>query len=336
MATLPLTRSKHVIPFSSLLRKTGEPVDRLLMRAQLPANCLDDPDTPIPSDAAFRFRELASQTLGLATIAIDATRHLKIADLGKFGRALFQAPTLYRLLMQFRDLVNTQTTMATIQVEQRKCGDVSFCHGFDHIPESGVWNTDVYILQWTIKLVRLVDPAWSPTEVWSMSPEALASRQAIEQLGAESVTFGRRCTGFLIPSSMLAMPLTRDVAADAEQVDANRLREAALPDSYSVALQQVITTYASDRWLSTTEAGEVLGVSVRTIQRRLAKDRTTYRNVLERTRAAMAGELLETTDATIKELAAQLGYVDQGNFTRAFRRWAGVSPRDYRHQRTLS
>jgi AraC-like DNA-binding protein len=47
----------------------------------------------------------------------------------------------------------------------------------------------------------------------------------------------------------------------------------------------------------------------------------------------MAGELLETTDATIADISKYLGYRNQGNFTRAFRRWAGVTPRQHRQQR---
>jgi AraC-like DNA-binding protein len=47
----------------------------------------------------------------------------------------------------------------------------------------------------------------------------------------------------------------------------------------------------------------------------------------------MAGELLATTDASIAEIANQLGYEYQGDFTRAFYRWAGVSPSQFRRQR---
>ena len=68
-------------------------------------------------------------------------------------------------------------------------------------------------------------------------------------------------------------------------------------------------------------------------QRRLALEEETFSGLVERTRAEMAGELLETTDAPISEIARQLGYANQGNFTRAFHRWAGVSPSAFRRQR---
>ena len=335
MPTLPQTRSKHLIPFSAFLRKAGTPVDRILLKASLPTGCLDDPEALVPSDAAFRFRELAARTLGLPNISIDATRHLAISDLGEFSRPLFQAPTLYKLLTEFRDRINTETTMAVIELNHTECGDVSFCHRFQHKPTSDLWHSDLYILQWTIKLVRLVDPAWSPMEIWSVSPNASDHDDAIAKLGAKTAIFNRHCTGFLIPSSMLALPLTSDnVTTDAEQVDDSQLRATAPANTCSGALRQMIMSYAGDRWLSIDETGEVLGLSVRTLQRRLAAERTTYSNVLNGTRSEMASELLEKTDTTIEDIAEHLGYRSPGNFSRAFRCWSGASPREFRQQRS--
>ena len=79
MPTIPLTRSKHLLPFVAFLRKAGEPVGQLLQRARLPSGCVDDPETLVPSDAAFHFRQIAAQTTGLPNIALDATQGLEIA-----------------------------------------------------------------------------------------------------------------------------------------------------------------------------------------------------------------------------------------------------------------
>jgi AraC-like DNA-binding protein len=95
----------------------------------------------------------------------------------------------------------------------------------------------------------------------------------------------------------------------------------------------MIRTYASDSWLSVEHASEGATTSVRALQRRLSAEQATYSGVIEHTRAEMAGELLERTDASIAEIANQLGYKNQGNFTRAFYRWAGVSPSEFRRQR---
>jgi AraC-like DNA-binding protein len=50
----------------------------------------------------------------------------------------------------------------------------------------------------------------------------------------------------------------------------------------------------------------------------------------------MAGDLLENTDAPILEIANQLGYRNQSHFTRAFQRWAELSPSQFRKYRSMT
>ncbi|MGI9428943.1 MAG: helix-turn-helix domain-containing protein [Bythopirellula sp.] len=336
MKTLPLTRSMHLLPIASILHEAGESVASLLQQSRLPSDCLDNRQSLIPSESAFRFRALAAQTLGISDVTLQATQYLEIADLGDFGKALLRAPTLLSLLTRFRDLANTQTTMAAIHLTPKKSGGVSFCHHFQHGPASGLWESDLYVLQWTIKVVRLVDPTWSPEEIWSMSPAAPGRERTLEKLGATVASFHRDCTGFVVPAEMFALPLAEAMATeDGAIAEADPSHMSSLAQSYSDSLAEVIRTYSSDRWLTIEEVAEVLGISTRSLQRRLSEEGTTFTDALERTRAELAGELLEKTDMMIAEIAIRLGYRDRGNFTRAFRRWSGVSPRVYRQQRGL-
>jgi AraC-like DNA-binding protein len=73
----------------------------------------------------------------------------------------------------------------------------------------------------------------------------------------------------------------------------------------------------------------------RSIQRRAAEQKT-YSNQVQQCRAEMAGELLENSETPISEIADQLGYRNQGNFTRAFHHWAKVSPSEFRKYRSLT
>ena len=85
--------------------------------------------------------------------------------------------------------------------------------------------------------------------------------------------------------------------------------------------------------MSIDEAGEVVNTSVRTLQRRLSEEQQTYSQLIREARAELAAALLENTDAPIAEIANLLGYRSQGNFTRAFYRWAKVSPSEFRNRR---
>ena len=71
-------------------------------------------------------------------------------------------------------------------------------------------------------------------------------------------------------------------------------------------------------------------VGVRTLQRRLKKDGLTYKRVVEQARYQAAADLLCDPHVKLTDIAHELGYSDQAHFNRAFRRFTGISPGNYR------
>ncbi len=332
MSPPPLTRSKHILPFANRLRQAGVAVDHLLQEVRLPGNCLEDGETLIPSTRSLQFRELTARKLGHANIALDVSRNLDMTHLGDYGRAVMGAPTLRKALEVFCRLSITQTTVALVQLKQSDSGDMILSYRFHRHLDSEFWQTDLYILQWAIKTVRLVDPLWNPTQVWMSSqatPEHLA---AIEQMGVTTPHFCRSSSGILVPASMLAMPVSTSTGP-LEAHDEQNLLASSPAESYAGAVRQVISTYATDHWLSISEAATVMGESTRTLQRRLQSEYLSFSRIREQMRSEAAGRLLETSSLRLTDIASQLGYSSQGNFTRAFHRWAGMSPLQFRQQR---
>ncbi|MEC8429311.1 MAG: helix-turn-helix transcriptional regulator, partial [Pseudomonadota bacterium] len=81
------------------------------------------------------------------------------------------------------------------------------------------------------------------------------------------------------------------------------------------------------------ELAERMHVTSRTLIRRLKRDGTTYKQILEQLRRRYATELLLRTDLTAAAISELLGYGEPANFGRAFRRWYGTSPNQWRHKR---
>jgi AraC-like DNA-binding protein len=79
-------------------------------------------------------------------------------------------------------------------------------------------------------------------------------------------------------------------------------------------------------------AAERLHLSARTLKRRLAEESTTFGDLLDEVRKRDSVQLLLNADRAIDEIAARVGYADPANFRRAFKRWTGVSPSEYRAQ----
>jgi len=75
-----------------------------------------------------------------------------------------------------------------------------------------------------------------------------------------------------------------------------------------------------------------LGIPVRTLQRRLKESGLSYSGLVEQTRHELACRLLDNPNAKTSAVARALGYNDPSSFSRAFRRWTGMSPKAYRHR----
>jgi AraC-like DNA-binding protein len=76
-----------------------------------------------------------------------------------------------------------------------------------------------------------------------------------------------------------------------------------------------------------------LGASVRTLQANLSEHGMRFSDILERQRIEMATSYLEQGDLALDEVAALLGYSEQSSFGRAFKRWTGSTPQNYRGSR---
>jgi AraC-like DNA-binding protein len=79
------------------------------------------------------------------------------------------------------------------------------------------------------------------------------------------------------------------------------------------------------------EACELLGVSARTLRRKLGEEGSSYQALLDETRLSIAKKYLRDTELTIDEIAHRLNYSDASNFRHAFRRWTNIAPTDYRN-----
>tara|TARA_Y100001960_G_scaffold157826_1_gene165954 strand:+ start:70 stop:1134 length:1065 start_codon:yes stop_codon:yes gene_type:complete len=78
------------------------------------------------------------------------------------------------------------------------------------------------------------------------------------------------------------------------------------------------------------EVAAVLGISERSLHRRLAAEGQPFRQLDERVRGRLAERLLGDSDLGLDAIAAQLGYSEAASFSRAFKRWTGLAPSHWR------
>lgn len=87
-------------------------------------------------------------------------------------------------------------------------------------------------------------------------------------------------------------------------------------------------------WLFPTQeqVAAQFAMSIRTLRRKLNEAGTTYQAVIDSVRESLAKDYLQNTQWTVNEIADLLGYSETNNFNRAFKRWSGHTPLEYRQQ----
>ncbi|MEM1081903.1 MAG: helix-turn-helix transcriptional regulator, partial [Pseudomonadota bacterium] len=89
-------------------------------------------------------------------------------------------------------------------------------------------------------------------------------------------------------------------------------------------------------WPTLTDVSRRLHRSERTLIRKLANRRTTYKQIVADERLRYASKLLRDAHYTVAEIADILGYREPANFCRAFKQWVGTSPTQFRRNRRTS
>ena len=82
--------------------------------------------------------------------------------------------------------------------------------------------------------------------------------------------------------------------------------------------------------MSQDHVASQLGISVRNLQRRLRPLGTTYQQLLDEARQELAIKLIAEGDQPLYEIAYLVGYTEPSAFYKAFRRWTGMTPGEFR------
>ncbi len=102
------------------------------------------------------------------------------------------------------------------------------------------------------------------------------------------------------------------------------------PRSVVEALHAVFLRQPSGLLPNMEQAGKELGISVRTLRRRLGEEGSSYQTVFTAARRQAASSMLRNPDLSLQFIADELGFADATTFHRAFKRWTGCTPTEYR------
>ncbi len=165
-------------------------------------------------------------------------------------------------------------------------------------------------------------------------PVERAVKARIDDFFGCPVVFNASRSRISLPLAVATAPLPTGNArlvTQADQVIYRYLDELDQQHDVHEIVQKVISKLSSGHFDRVSVARE-LGISPSTLQRRLAAEGLSFTRLLNDTRRNLAGVYVRESQRPIKDIAYSLGFADLSNFTRAFRVWFGMTPRDFRQQ----
>lgn len=171
-------------------------------------------------------------------------------------------------------------------------------------------------------------------------PEAVYFKHAApDDISAHEAYFGcpvhfdAGCDALQVPPALLATPNGLGDPSISTFFDSHMDRELAeIPDDHPLErrVRLQVSQALSEGVPSVADMAARLGLSVRTLQRRLAARGEGFQDLVDGARRELAERLLRRTDYALAEVAFLTGFAEQSTFTRAFRRWNGDTPAAFR------
>jgi AraC-like DNA-binding protein len=330
MLNAPTALAVSTAPLRATLQGYGIDFDALARRAGLDPSLLSRPNARYPAARIQRLWEFAAAECGDPLLGFKVGAITPPGVFHALGLGIVSSTSVLaalRRVERYSSVVSTNGRLTVVEHE----GTV----GLESRPgDMTIMPTTHCVDAMVVALCRLLEqcsgPSAIPARVVFMRPRAAPAETYRALLGCP-VEFDGEHISILFDAETAARPLLGGNSALAAEADR-------LAERY-VAELTVDPTVARVRnlLLRAIQSGDVdqdgiarsLNQSPSTLQRRLRKAGTSYQDLLDATRRDLALDYLRQGRHSLADITFLVGFSDQANFTRAFRRWTGKSPRSY-------
>lgn len=322
MATA-LARGTALTGVIELLEEMGLDVDAIVAETGVPREVYGDIEARIPLNAAAILLA-AVEREGAWDFGLRLGARRRLSNWGAFGLVVRAQPALRAVLLKISDFLHVQIQAIRLKLVERS--ETSELHlNFVSVLEPGATrqSVDLMLAVFHRNLNEAMGGGWRPLVVCFRHAPPVTPALYRQVFGTE-VMFEQEFDGFLLQTADLdlATPGADPVAAEAAAKGVKPLG----PERLSERVAEVAIMLLPEGRCSGDEVADLLGINLRTMQRRLAEEETTFAELVEIARARMARVYIETSTRSLAEAAGQLGFSSQAAFNHWHRARYGETP----------
>ncbi|MEB7642469.1 AraC family transcriptional regulator [Acinetobacter pittii] len=202
-------------------------------------------------------------------------------------------------------------------------------------------NANIFLLVGFVQIAKKLTGLSHLGKVELQMPEPIGFDQISHQL-AVTCLFNQKFNRWIFPKEYLAQPvLTADpMLAPLLNAQCKRdIEKLNLKSGWKGQVKQVAEKLLLNGNIDALKVGQVahiMSMSERTLQRYLALDHTSFTLLVDSLKKEHALKLLAQNNMSIEKVALMLGYAETSHFTRAFKRWMGMTPKYFQTQHKIA
>jgi len=322
-----------IIPLLNAVKGAGFDIDQLLARTGISADVLNNRDSRIEYEALIETWRLAYDMIGDPALGIHAAEGLVSGVFGVIDYVTRCSRTLGEAIVRTCRYYPLIHDVARPSIEQKSeiCIWAYNLIGGHQYPR---FVAEYALACWLVSARRGLMEPFDPVEVHFIHNQAINLGE-YERFYRAPVKLGTDKNALVIKTSSLKLPLAGAKEGLCEILDqyARQLMEQ-LPKKMSLSerVRELMAEELAGGDSSAEGIAARLHMSTRTLRRRLNEEGNSHRQLLEELRRNLAALYLDEKGLAVSEAAFLLGFADTGAFHKAFKRWTGRTPAEYRRR----
>lgn len=334
--------SEHLTPAHIILLTFALGIDEVDMDA-ICEHAGVSPDILFAADGMMSARDVEALSSSAQILSRDPARGLHLGEevglemLDIAGMLFSTAPDLRTALRELIAHLRLISTLGQATLEEEGDQARLVMHFLDDPGLRGGFSFAEVTATTVLTIVRrLVRGDFHVREIHCVHPEPLWVAEYRRIFGEEvRFHFSAPENAAVFERRLLDLPMLRHspgLYQKLRQQAALRLANLPQPETVAATVQRLIGEHLGERLVDLPLIADSMGLSPRTLQRRLREEGSNFVRLLEACRFRRACECLGGGEMAVEELAAHLGYSEPANFYRAFKAWAGLTPNEYRQR----
>jgi len=302
----------------------GIDADSLFKEVGLEPRLLNDSDGRYPVKKMFKLWSLAVDRTGDPCFGLTVGTQWHPTTWHALGYAWFASATLEEALKRLARCSAMITTAGEFLLEERLADfKLTLLPRYLEMPRPAA-VMDAVMTNIIIMCRVSYGDDFKPLRV-SFSHGGDGCRRRRQEFFRSPIEYGAEENGVLFDKPSLRRPLATanaELAHSSDRVIAEYLSR--------ISVKAILIDLLPSGEVTEESLAASLNLSQSSLQRRLKKEGTTYRAVLQEVRCNLAGRMLGDGSKTLNEIAFLLGFAELSAFSRAFKRWTGMAPSAYR------